>query len=601
METKSMRQKFEAVKLIKSLLPFLWEKQGNVRTLFLLTICLVFVSIGLNLSIPIMLKMIVSRLSLTDRNMSYQLCLLLFASGAIWTLSQVIQQARVIIMVHPLERCIRLFCSKLFDHLHCLPMHFHLNKKIGAITNALERAQNGFPSVFWGLFLIIVPTILELFMSAAILCYFYGLIYGIIILLILIIFVIFTSYAISWTSDIQKICNTQHNETNAHIVDSLLNFASVKYFNNKDYENEKCADHLKLREKLVIKFVSSLEFVRIGQHLIIGMGIILLTYTAGKQALSNIYDVSDFILINGYILQLAVPLSQMGFVARDVRKGLNEIQGVMALYQTKINESKFLEKTKHIGRLEDICFENVSFGYDGSRVILKNINFYIRTGQSIGIVGETGSGKSTISNLLFNFYDTESGKIRINGINIKEIKYESICNLFGIVAQDTTLFNTTIYENILFGRPNAEKKDVERAIRLACLDSFLENLPDHYNTMVGERGLKLSGGEKQRIAIARVFLKSPSLYIFDEATSSLDLATEKKIMANITSITKKATSITIAHRLSAVMNADEILVLKNGIVEERGNHDSLLGQRGIYFNLWKFQNRQAPHTAPVLI
>ncbi len=583
-----MKKTFKTLMIIKDLFPFLCTQEEKIRSLFLIAFGLIFISIALDLSIPLVLKEVVSQLSYPDKSMTYQLTVLLVAYGIIWTLSQIIQQLRHIIMVKPLERCIRLFCSKLFDHLHSLPMKFHLDRKTGAITNALERAQHGFPDVFWGLFLFVIPTLIELFLAAIILCYYYGASYGFILLFIAAIFIIFTLYAVEWASYFQSLSNEQESSTNATIVDSLLNFASVKYFNNKAYEVLKCDYHLKEREKRLVQSISSMEFVRIGQNLIIGLGLVILTYTAGKQILSSGYDISDFVLINGYILQFAAPLSHMGFIASDIRRGLNELASIMEIYNTRSASTHLVEKnSESLEKFESLEFKNVSFGYDPSRFVLKDVSFHLQAGKTIGIVGATGSGKSTISNLLFKFYDISSGHILVNNEAIQSLKAESLSNILGIVPQDVILFNTTIYENILFARPNASREEVEEVIELVQLDSVLKKLPHHYNTVVGERGLKLSGGEKQRIAIARVLLKRPSLYIFDEATSSLDLTTEETIMKNIAPFIKKATSIIIAHRLSTVVNANEILVLHNGVVEERGSHTSLIKNAGIYSSLWK--------------
>jgi ABC-type transport system involved in Fe-S cluster assembly fused permease/ATPase subunit len=324
--------------------------------------------------------------------------------------------------------------------------------------------------------------------------------------------------------------------------------------------------------------------------------LVWLTYTAGKQTLLSVYNVSDFILINGYVLQFAAPLSFMGFVARDIRKGLNDFASIMEIYNTKpltSHPDKSFVLTKQVDKIE---FQNVSFGYEPSRLVLKDVSFELHAGKTLAIVGPTGSGKSTISSLLFKFYNAHAGTIFVNNKDIQEVNTESLYNLLGIVPQDVILFNTTIYENILYARPNALKEEVEEAIELAQLGSVLQKLPHHYDTVVGERGLKLSGGEKQRIAIARVLLKRPSLYIFDEATSSLDLSTEETIMNNITSIIKDSTSLIIAHRLSTVVNADEILVLNNGFVEERGTHTSLLKQQGFYASLW--QTHEEAHKKP---
>ena len=591
-----MQERFKNLRIIKDIFPFLWAKEEKVRSLFLISFGLILVSIFLNLSIPLILKEVVSTLSAPDKSMTYQLSLLLVVYGIIWTLSQTIQQVRQIIMVTPLEKSVRLFCTKLFGHLHSLPMKFHLDRKTGAITNALERAQNGFPNIFWGLFLFVIPTIIEITLASIILCYYYGLIYGFILIFIATIFMVFTLYSTEWATHFQNLCNDQQSETNANIVDSLLNFASVKYFNNKSYESLKCENHLRKREKLLVKSLSSMEFVRIGQSFIIGCGLVWLTYTAGKQTLLSVYNVSDFILINGYVLQFAAPLSFMGFVARDIRKGLNDFASIMEIYNTKPLTSppdKSFVLTKQVDKIE---FQNVSFGYEPSRLVLKDVSFELHAGKTLAIVGPTGSGKSTISSLLFKFYNAHAGTIFVNNKDIQEVNTESLYNLLGIVPQDVILFNTTIYENILYARPNAMKEEVEEAIELAQLGSVLQKLPHHYDTVVGERGLKLSGGEKQRIAIARVLLKRPSLYIFDEATSSLDLSTEETIMNNITSIIKDSTSLIIAHRLSTVVNADEILVLNNGFVEERGTHTSLLKQQGFYASLW--QTHEEAHKKP---
>ncbi|MBW8308813.1 MAG: ATP-binding cassette domain-containing protein [Candidatus Paracaedibacteraceae bacterium] len=594
-----MQEKFKNLRIIKETFPFLWTKGKKIRSLFLISCGLIFVSIVLDLSIPIVLKEIVSKLASPDKSMTYQLTLLLVAYGVIWILSQTIQNVRQIIMIRPLEGSIRLFCSKLFDHLHSLPMKFHLDRKTGALTNALERAQQGFPEIFWGLFLFVIPTIIELFLAGMILCYFYGIIYGFILLFIATVSVIFTLYATEWVSYLQILSNEQRSKTNANIVDSLLNFASVKYFNNKDHEVFKCNLHLKKREKLLVQYISSMEFVRIGQNLIIGLGLIIFTYTAGKQTLLNIYNVSDFVLINGYVLQFAAPLSHMGAIARSIRRGLNELTGIMEIYNAKPKNSRHTEKDyQSLEKLESIKFENVSFGYDPSRLVLKDLSFHLPAGKTIGIVGATGSGKSTISNLLFNFYDINSGNILINNKDIQTLSTESLYKLLGIVPQDITLFNTSIYENILYARPNASKEEVEEVIELAQLESVLKKLPHHYDTVVGERGLKLSGGEKQRIAIARVLLKRPSLYIFDEATSSLDLSTEDTIMKNIAPILKNSTSIIIAHRLSTVVNVDEILVLHDGVVEERGTHMALLKKNGIYAALCRTHDQA--YKAPIV-
>lgn len=587
-----MKKKFNNLSIILGVFPFLWTKQEKIRSLFLISFCLIFITIGFNISIPLVLKRVVCELSsITNNNISYKLALLLAAYGIIWTLSQMSEHVKQIIMIRPLAKGLRLFSHDLFEHLHSLPMQFHLDRKTGMITSALEYARQGIPDVFWSLFLLIIPTIIELFLATSILTYYYGLKYGLVLLVIASVFIVFTLYSTEKSSHYQDLSNIQQSHANGFIVDSLLNFASVKYFNNQKHEVLRCADELKKSEKLLIKMISSMEIVRIGQRIIIGIGLTLFTFMAAKQALTNGFGVEDFVLINGYILQFAAPLRLIGLAARDFISGINALREVMEIFKTKAIPLVTNAKGNVLSKFESIEFRNVSFGYDPLLTILNNMSFCLKAGQSIGIVGTTGSGKSTIANLIFRFFNSYSGEIFINNKNIQTIETNSLYNLLGIIPQDITLFNASIYENILFARPRASKKEVEEVIALSCLESFLKKLPNHYNTIVGERGLKLSGGEKQRIAIARVLLKKPSLYIFDEATSSLDPTTEDAIMNNVMSTLKNSTTLIIAHRLSTVIRTDEILVLENGTIKERGTHQILLKEDGIYASMWNAHNR----------
>ena len=586
-----MKKKFRDINIILYVFQFLWTKQEKNRSLFFISFCLILLTICFNISVPLVLKEAVYELSsLDDSGISYKLALLLAAYVIIWTLSQVSEHVKQIVMIRPLAKGIRFFSHDLFEHLHSLPMQFHLDRKTGAITSALECARQGIPDVFWSLFLLFIPTIMELFLATLILTYYYGLKYGLVLLLIVGVFIVFTLYSTEKSSHYQALSNIQQSHANSLIVDSLLNFASVKYFNNQKYEVLRCVGELKKSEKLLIKMRSNMESVRIGQRIIIGIGLTLLTFMAAKQALTSGFGVEDFVLVNGYILQFAAPLRLIGLAARDFRRGINALREVMEILETKTTSLVANSKDNMISEFESIEFRNVSFGYDPSLNILNNMSFCLKVGQSVGIVGTTGSGKSTIANLIFGFFNSYSGEIFINNKNLQTIETNSLYNLLGIIPQDITLFNASIYENILFARPTASKKEVEEVMALSCLESFLKKLPNHYNTIVGERGLKLSGGEKQRIAIARVLLKKPSLYIFDEATSSLDPSTENTIMNNIMPTLKNSTSLIIAHRLSTVVKTNEILVLENGIIKERGTHPTLLKNRGIYTSMWNADN-----------
>lgn len=567
--------------------PFLYTKQDNIRGLFLYSFFLIFVTIIMNLCTPLLLKEIVSRLSVPAISMTYSLIVLLISYGLIWTISQTIQQFRQIILVRPMSRCIRIFCSKLLEHLHSLPFDFHLNSKTGHVSGSLERAQQGIPDIFWGLFLFVIPTLIEVFCAGFILSFLYGVKYIIVLAIMTIIFILFTAYATNWASKYQVASNIQKSQANAHIVDSLLNFASVKYFNNIKYEMDRCNDYLLKRDLSLVKSLSSIEIVRIGQRLIIGSGIIVLIFIAGNQVVLSNYDISDFILINGYILQFAAPLGHMGLIIKDIRRGFTELDDILSIYKTKLSD--FQIQRDNVQKIEDfheLKFNQVCFGYQKSSSTLKNISFIIKKGKKIAVVGKTGSGKSTLSNLIFNFYEVTSGEITVNDVNINNIEKDSLYNLLGIVPQDVLLFNTSIYENIIYARPDAKKSEVEQAIFLSNLEPVLNKLNNHYHTIVGERGMKLSAGEKQRIAIARILLKKPSIYIFDEATSYLDYTSQRIIMDNIFSHLKNKTVIIIAHRLETIIKADEILVMNEGSISERGRHEYLITQNGLYAEMW---------------
>lgn len=571
---------------LKAIIPYLWTSHENVKRLVIFSLVFFLFTFMIDLSVPIVLKTLVSKLSSFETKGSIQVTWLLLAYGLIWTISQVIQQIRFMTIIRPLERSCRKFCSNLFYHIHSLPLKFHIENETGATTHAIERAQQGFPEVFLGFFLFVIPIVIEVILASCILCYFYGFSYGFVLFVVFFFYLVFTVFATAWASKYQLASNKHKMRTNAFIVDSLLNYLSVKQFSQKDHEAKKCKDLLEKKEVLLVKSVSIMEVVRIGQNIILGLGITVLMYMAGQQAAQGHYDISDFILINGYIFQFATPLSQMGLIARSIRKGLVDLNDVVEIYN-KTTEDNSKINLPFSDKVQCIEFKNVNFGYCPSKLNLKDINLKLEFGKTIGIVGETGSGKSTIANLILKFFNPTSGMITINQMDMQNINSEDIRKIFGIVSQDITLFNRSIYENILFARPDASHKEVEKAIEMSCLLPTFETLPQHYNTQVGERGVKLSGGEKQKIAIARALLKKPQVYIFDEATSALDQCTEEKLMRNIATNLKNAMTIVIAHRLSAVVDMDEILVLQNGRIQERGTHELLLKKGEIYSSLWK--------------
>ncbi|MFH1832122.1 MAG: ABC transporter ATP-binding protein/permease [bacterium] len=587
---KNSESRFKTLKIFIELLPFLWVKDRKIQISIWLSLCLTIIMIALNVSIPLIFKNIINILSAPAKS-SYAIvhaALLLY--GSLWTISQIVSQLRSILMFQALERGTRVLSLRIFDQLHALCLRFHLERRTGAVTSSIERAQFGFETIFWGLLLFILPTSIEMFLVISLLTYFYGIFYSGVLLLIMICYLVFSVLAINRSAKKQNFYNEKRSHASARIVDSLLNFETVKYFNNERHDHEQCDKILQEQENAGTSKDFADAFVQLGQGIVIGLGLLYVTLISGNAVISGRMNIGDFVLINGYLLQFAMPLHQFGYILRQVRNGLNDMNGIIELITLKpeIQDAPDAIELKINNAITtfDITFDTVAFSYDKQRQIFNDISFTIPAGKTVAIVGPTGTGKSTIARLLFRFYDVSNGRILINGHDIRNITQQSLHAAIGVVPQDTVLFNNTLYYNVAYGRPTASQQEVEHAIKLSHLDEFIKTLPDGYNTMVGERGLKLSGGEKQRVAIARVLLKRPAIYIFDEATSSLDTHTEQEIQRNIEEIFTGATTLIIAHRLSTVIHADEILVLNHGLITERGTHQSLLILNGVYAALW---------------
>jgi len=578
-------------KNLKKLITLIWVKEDNIHVRLLLSLVLVITSIVLNCLIPIVLKYIINQFAENQESIhasQLNIALLLASYGLIWMLSNVVIQMRQLLIIKPLERSIRTLSLRLFDHLHSLPVSFHYKKKTGVISSILTKAQDSIPPLFCGLFFFVLPIIAEILLAATLLSYLYGLIYGLILALIVAVFILFTVKFFPLVTKAQNIANHQHFEANSFLIDSLLNFISIKYFNSKGNESQLALKCLEKREKGLTNFLSYIEVIYLGQKLIIGCGLIIFTLLAGYYTVSKTNNISDFILINGYMVQFAVPLGLFGTIFQNIKRGLRDLENVFDLLDEvpAIQEST---STQSVTKFNIIEFKEVVFSYEEKNLILNNLSFQIKSGQTVAIVGSTGSGKSTISNLLLKLFDVTSGGIFFDGFNIKDIKLADIASMISIIPQDTMLFNRSIYENILFSRPNASKAEIMQAIKLAELDDCINSLPEHYNTIVGERGAKLSGGEKQRIIIARGLLKISPLYILDEATSSLDVKTEMKVIDNIKSslMTKPGTTcLIITHRLTTITNVDNIIVLNQGKIIESGTHDELINKNGHYYKLW---------------
>jgi ATP-binding cassette subfamily B protein len=472
-------------------------------------------------------------------------------------------------------------------------------RKTGGLSRSIERGTKGIESVLRYSLFNIIPTSIEVVLVIAILWFVYGVLFAATILITMLAYTIYTLLISQWRISFARQMNQSDNVASSRAIDSLLNFETVKYFCNEDYEAQKFDEALIKYEELATKTTNSLSILNIGQDIIISLGLVVLMACSSIAIDQGKMSAGDLIMINTYLFQLSIPLSMLGFAYREIKGALISMEDMFQLLNIPSEVSDAPNATILKISNSAIAFKNVSFSYNKERLILHNINFTIQGGKTLAIVGASGAGKSTISRLLFRFYDVIDGRITIDGQDIRYITQQSLRKAIGIVPQDTVLFNDTVYYNIAYGNSGASYDEVITAAKNAHIHEFISHLPEGYNTMVGERGLKLSGGEKQRIAIARTVLKNPAIYIFDEATSSLDTKTEKLIQESLKEISSHHTTLIIAHRLSTIINADEIIVINNGCIVERGNHKALLKQKGYYAELWhKQKEEQLPAALP---
>ncbi len=585
--------KREYGKIIRLIFHYLWNgSELGIRLRLVWASLFVIVTMCLNMSIPLIFKQIINELSACIGTPAGMVQLLFIVYGATWVCSKITLQMREIVLARVIGRGVRKLSIAVFDHLQSLSLRFHLERKTGAIATIISRLQRAFPDIFLEVFIFLLPTIIEIIIAVGVLWYFYSFVYGLLLFLILSLYVIFSIVGIDWSSKALTLSLQKEEQVAARMVDSLLNFETVKYFNNQQLEHDETNQTLVELENALTKRNIHSELVHMGQGIIMGLGLLIFTWISGTAVLNGTMKTGDFVLINSYLLQFIYPLSFFGIILRHIRRGLGDMEEAIKLLEIK---PEIVDRTNAkvlSAEMVEITFDNVFFGYDSQRPILKGVSFRIPAGKTVAIVGSTGSGKSTITRLLMRLYDVTSGRILVNGVDVRDITQESLRALIGVVPQDTMLFNNTLYYNIAYGNINASANQIEQAIQLAHLDALLCELPDGIETKVGERGLKLSGGEKQRVAIARVLVKSPHMYIFDEATSALDTRTEREIQKNIDEISKDSTTIIIAHRLSTVVNADHIVVLQEGHVAEQGTHTELLAKQGIYRRLWDQQTNE---------
>ena len=483
------------------------------------------------------------------------------------------------------QHSIRQISLTMFQHLHNLSLQFHLNRQTGALAKYIDRGTKGIDFLLRYVLFNIVPTFFEVFLVSGILFYLYGPWYAVVTLLTIGLYSFLTFKITEWRNVFRERMNKSDNDVSTKMIDSLLNFETVKYFNNEGFEANRLDQSLEEYELAANQSRHSLSLLNIAQTFIIMVGITIMLVMSVYGIKSGEIDIGGFVVINAYMLQLYQPLNWLGSVYREIRQALTDMENMFSLLEVAPTTNDNLEDIPQSNDAE-IRFENVSFDYDVRRTIIKNISFTVPNGKKVAIVGPTGAGKSTISRLLFKFYDPKEGNIFINNTNVNKISQNSLRKIIGVVPQDTVLFNDTIYYNIAYGNTGATKEEVISAAQNADIHDFITILPDGYETIVGERGLKLSGGEKQRVAIARTILKNPKIFFFDEATSALDTSTEKEIQKNLENVSKGKTTLIIAHRLSTAANADNIIVLDQGAIIEQGTHESLLLEKGKYFEMW---------------
>ena len=502
---------------------------------------------------------------------------------------QIFAEGKQYLFARVAQRAVRGAAMQAFRHLHKLSLKFHLDRQTGGMTRAVERGAKGVEFLLTMATFEILPLIVEVFFVSIVLWILFGAPYAIITFSAVVLYAVFTMRVTEWRMAFRRQMNSADETAATKAVDSLLNYETVKYFNNEENEAQSYDDAMRRYEDAAVRSRTSLAAVNIGQGAIIGLGLVLVMGFAGWDIQNGNMSVGDFVAVNTYLLQLYLPLNFLGYVYREVRQSLIDLERMLGLIEEEpdikdVHNAPALRLSKG-----EITFDNVHFAYR-DRPILKGVSFKVPAGKRVAIVGPSGAGKSTLSRLLFRFYDPQSGRILIDGQDISEVRQDTVRAAIGVVPQDTVMFNATVGYNIGYGHFGADQNAIEKAAKLASIDKFIEQLPDKYESLVGERGLKLSGGEKQRVAIARAILKQPTIFLFDEATSALDSRTEKDIQKSLDEVSKSQTTLVIAHRLSTIVDADEILVMNDGVIAERGPHRALLAQNGLYALMWARQS-----------
>jgi len=576
---------------IRSLLPYLWAYKSRVG---LALVCLALAKAAI-VTMPWFLKGIVDHLSATDMVLTLPLTLLV-AYGALRMASSAFGELRDAIFARVTQSSIRQVALQVFRHLHNLSLRFHLERQTGGVSRDIERGSRGISFLLSFMIFNVLPTLFEIGLVTAILYINYDAWFAIITFVSVASYVAFSLIVTEWRMGFRRTMNELDSRANTRAIDSLLNYETVKYFCNEDYEARRYDANLEQWQEAAIKNQTSLSALNFGQGSIIAIGLTLLLILASDGVVKGELTIGDLVLINAYLLQLFMPLNFLGFVYREIKHSLADMEKMFNLLHNNPDvqdkpDARALQVSRGVVR-----FENVDFGYNANRQILRDVSFEIPAGMKVAVVGHSGAGKSTLSRLLFRFYEIDAGRILIDDQDIREVTQQSLRAAIGIVPQDTVLFNDSILYNIAYGNPDASEEEIIRAAQTAHIHDFIISLPEAYESTVGERGLKLSGGEKQRIAIARTVLKDPRILIFDEATSALDSKSEQSILKELKEVAKDHTTLVIAHRLSTIVDADQILVMDQGHIIERGSHKELLNKGETYAQMWALQQQEQQQT-----
>jgi ABC-type transport system involved in Fe-S cluster assembly fused permease/ATPase subunit len=575
---------------LRSTLPYVWPTDDwGIRRRVLLALCALVAAKLINVYIPIIYRDAVDMLGgVTSTVIVLPLALMLGYGGA-RILGVAFEQFREAMFARVTYRAMRRAALNVFHHLHALSLRFHLERRTGGLSRVIERGIKGIEFLLGFTIFNILPTILEILIVCGILWNLFNFWFAAVTFLTIGLYIAYTLIVTEWRIKFRRMMNERDTEANSKAIDSLLNYETVKYFGNEAHEERRFDESLQGYEDAAVFSTVSLAAVNVGQGAIIAIGLVALMIMAGNGVVAGDMTIGDFVMVNTYLIQLYLPLNFLGFVYRTIRQSLTDMEDMYGLlgvpFEIADKDDAILLKVEQ----GEIVFDHVDFSYDERRSILHDVSFRVPPGKTVAIVGPSGAGKSTISRLLFRFYDVTGGAIFIDGNDIRDLNQSSLREAIGIVPQDTVLFNDTVYYNIAYGRTDATIEEVEAAAKMARIHDFVLDLPDGYEATVGERGLKLSGGEKQRVAIARTILKQPPILLFDEATSALDTHTEREIQESLREVSQDRTTLIIAHRLSTVVHADEVIVLEKGKIVERGTHVALLAAAGRYARMWRQQ------------